>query len=598
MRVLTLFFALSGISLGAVDQYTGCLEGIATALAYLTFNSTDATDYYGNECTNTDVVRSMWAAAKIYCTPKEIEAGAKQLGGYCEEYGSVTLVPYSKVLPILTQSYISSLPVAEYSDIAKATVFNTSVLISKSFYKTAKDTYVLGYFAESWKEQYWYMGGMATIAMSLLVFFSFMWFRVKSYEVFLLIHIALSVVTLVGLYYHTIIFDGEYNPYLWPPVAIWSFDRAARLTRWAYCNLRVKSSSSIINTKASASYISDGDFIRLEIVPGSHILKPGPGQHYFLYQPVTWKGWENHPFTLATYGRIEGSVVNATAGSSPSQIPDAQGAVEKETQVLATDSSSGTPSETDPQSPHHEHSIFHDAVGQQKLIFIVRPFGSWTKRLREQCLKSSTGVITPHIFIEGPYGEHSPLNTYENVVFIVGGTGISGALPYLQEHIKMTANDARSSGADNKLTTLTRDITFVWSTKQASMICDIATHELKPMLGRDDIHIHLHATSREDVRRSLELKNKISSEGAERDLNTSASSSLGDQLGIEYYRPDIRQTILNVINDVDKAGLAGGRIAILTCGPAGMADEARAAVHAALKQGKRGVEYFEETFGW
>ncbi|RMZ81992.1 hypothetical protein DV737_g2339, partial [Chaetothyriales sp. CBS 132003] len=324
--------------------------------------------------------------------------------------------------------------------------------------------------------------------MGLLVFFSFMWFRIKSYEVFLLIHIGLSVIMLVGLYQYV------------------------------------------------------------------------------------------------------------TADSKPDHIPDAQGVVRKEIQVLAAQSSSETPSETDRQSSHHEHPIFHDTVGQQKLTFIVRPFGGWTKRLREQCLKSPTGVITPHIFIEGPYGEHSPLHTYENVVFVVGGTGISGALPYLQEHIKMTANDARPSGTDNKLTTRTRDITLIWSAKQDSMIRDIAVHELKPMLGRNDIHIHLYATSSEDVRRSLEL-NKISSEGAEKNLDTSASSSLGDELGIEYHRPDVRDTIQNVINDVDKAGPAGGRIAILTCGPAGMADAARAAVHAALKQGKRGVEYFEETFG-
>lgn len=36
--------------------------------------------------------------------------------------------------------------------------------------------------------------------MSFLVLFSSMWFRVKSYEIFLLIHIALSVLTLVGLF--------------------------------------------------------------------------------------------------------------------------------------------------------------------------------------------------------------------------------------------------------------------------------------------------------------------------------------------------------------------------------------------------------------
>lgn len=40
------------------------------------------------------------------------------------------------------------------------------------------------------------------------------------------------------------------------------------------------------------------------------------------------------------------------------------------------------------------------------------------------------------------------------------------------------------------------------------------------------------------------------------------------------------------------------RTAVLVCGPAEMADEARMAVHAVLKQGYRDVEYFEESFGW
>ena len=142
MKLLILSLAWSGLSLGAVDEYTGCLGGIETAISYLTFNGTDPEDYYGNLCTNKIVVTSMWAAAKLYCTPKQIEAGVKQFGGYCTEYGGVTLTPYLNVLPVLTDDYIKSLPVAQYSDIGAGTVWNTSVLISRSFYKAARNTYV------------------------------------------------------------------------------------------------------------------------------------------------------------------------------------------------------------------------------------------------------------------------------------------------------------------------------------------------------------------------------------------------------------------------------------------------------------------------
>lgn len=40
----------------------------------------------------------------------------------------------------------------------------------------------------------------ATITMSLLLLFSVSWLRIKFYEVFLVLHIALSVVTLVGCF--------------------------------------------------------------------------------------------------------------------------------------------------------------------------------------------------------------------------------------------------------------------------------------------------------------------------------------------------------------------------------------------------------------
>lgn len=57
-----------------------------------------------------------------------------------------------------------------------------------------------GYFAESWTEKYWYMGGMATIAMSLLLGFSSIFLRKHTYEIFLLLHISMSVLTIVGLF--------------------------------------------------------------------------------------------------------------------------------------------------------------------------------------------------------------------------------------------------------------------------------------------------------------------------------------------------------------------------------------------------------------
>ena len=40
----------------------------------------------------------------------------------------------------------------------------------------------------------------ATVVMSIVCFFSFMWFRRKTYELFLLVHIVLSAVMILGLF--------------------------------------------------------------------------------------------------------------------------------------------------------------------------------------------------------------------------------------------------------------------------------------------------------------------------------------------------------------------------------------------------------------
>ncbi|KAH0842692.1 hypothetical protein FOPE_07590 [Fonsecaea pedrosoi] len=126
MKLLTTFLAL----------------GVETAVDYLTFNLTNPTDYYGNLCTNKVYTISMYAAAKLYCSIREIQAGYDYFNQECQEYGEgLTLVPYSDIEPLLTDEYMKSLTVADYNDYEKGTVFNEPVLITRSYWKTARDTW-------------------------------------------------------------------------------------------------------------------------------------------------------------------------------------------------------------------------------------------------------------------------------------------------------------------------------------------------------------------------------------------------------------------------------------------------------------------------
>lgn len=409
------------------------------------------------------------------------------------------------------------------------------------------------------------MGGMATIAMSLLLGFSTLWLRRRMYEVFLIVHVAFAVLIIVGLFYHTAIFEGEYNGYLWPLVGIWLFDRLARVARLAYCNVRVSFGSRQLLSEAEVRYNKDGHMLELKISPSAQNMRLDAGQHYFIYQSSGWKMWENHPFTLASWTSLRNRVI-----SCERRMPaTASGLVHLAPKSVELSSGISSPTQSD-------NSVV-EAVEPESLVFYVRPYDSWTRRLQASCLKSPTSSISTRMLIEGPYGHRAPLHTFQNVVFIVGGSGITAALPYLQEFI---ANQ-------NSAECLTREVTFVWTLRQAAMVHEIMEQNLRPLLAMDNIKCRFHITSQPFAARPQVEK---------------ADAVPDRTLSIQYEqeRPDICAIVSQVVANVAEAGDWASRVAVFACGPAGMADEARASVHGALKahKGRVNVRYFEESFGW
>jgi Ferric reductase NAD binding domain len=208
-------------------------------------------------------------------------------------------------------------------------------------------------------------------------------------------------------------------------------------------------------------------------------------------------------------------------------------------------------------------------IGSYKLVFYARPYTGWTRHLRDTCINQQGKTINSKILIEGPYGTSAPLHHYENVIFIMGGTGISCAISYLQDHIVKSAAH----------TTKTNNISLVFSAKQLAMIHDITARELGPALARSDVRATFNVTS---PRESPAI--------VDENVTFILGRSTHD-VEIRYGRPDIKAAILGFVGNE-------GSIAVMVCGPPSMADEARAVVHQVLKNGKIGVAYFEETFGW
>ncbi|KAG4440540.1 hypothetical protein IFR05_003956 [Cadophora sp. M221] len=764
--LLHLIFTGALFASSVVANPVDCLEGIVAATGQFIFNATD--DYYNNLCHGELFLTSVYAAAKTYCTLEEIVAGSASVGKTCSEYGFTVLTPYEEFAPKLTDSFIASLPVVSFKDIAINPMRNTSIIVSESLYKTGSDTFsvfvqslvidarygwgvygfwggvlligiitrfvkflahrtpqqdrsldvataeshssphayttaqklwgwaqakvvfppvigthhrrllggftiptrlqtsvVLAYwawsivicavsynifspnlyytpevqawryiadrtavmayanlpvmwmfsgrnniflwatgwefstfnlfhrhvariatlqaaihsigwtvielksgkafYASDWTQQYWYMGGLAMVTMGLIIGTSTIILRRKFYEIFLVLHIVLSIITIVGLFFHTKILVGQYEPYLWPLVAIWCFDRFVRMVRQIYCNLHLKS-GKLSTTSSTVEYIEKANLIILSVTLGSSSLKPKPNQHYFLYQPFKWRGWENHPFTAASWTNVleQTSITDSSQSSTPSS-PLSSSKEENDITVAPLSSSSRTSAPS--------------AQGRVKLTFYVRPStpssSSFTNQLRKRCLSDTSGQPVPtKLLLEGPYGSHESLGHYDNILFITGGTGISAALPYLKSFVKPSVGQRQTN------------VQFIWTTKQARMVNEIFHRELATLPASPNVQVNVFVTEREK-NKSAESTTR-SSDDEEKPVSKEIMS-----LGIKYGRPNLKTLIENMAEEKGK-----GSMAVFLCGPAGMADQARAVVGECLNKGVRRIELVEEVFGW
>lgn len=363
-------------------------------------------------------------------------------------------------------------------------------------------------------------------------------------------------------------------------MVIWCSDRILRLARIVNYKFRAKLSGDVVRgSRSRVAYNPQSDVIRLEIWPANKQVKPDPGVYYYIYQPSTWRGYENHPFTLGAWSStIADGATNSRSvfgGKEPESV---------DTQVSATNSLTSSPesSQTHLLTPYQTSESYQSS----SLIFWVRPYDGWTKRLRDECLRSPAGVAHPSLLLEGPYGHSAPSHTYDTILLLAGGTGIASAVPYILDHITRSSN--------HQSRTRTTKIHLVWTARQKAFIEDVCNEELASALGRDDLNVSFYATQPpSDVETSVLFEDLPSPMSPL--LQNMSRSKRRESIEIAHHRPDIRSVVLRTAREED---IVAARTAVLVCGPAGMADEARAAVHEAMRAGCRGLDYFEEAFGW
>lgn len=378
-----------------------------------------------------------------------------------------------------------------------------------------------GYIAEEWKELYWRTGVFATVFMALLMPLSMLPLRRYWYEIFLIVHILVAAALLPLLWYHVAIWDGAYDPFLWACIAIWAFDRLARFVR-----LNVLSYNAFKGQNAVATLTgNEHGLIRLTVNTPFKI-SPKAGQYFFLYNPISLTPWENHPFTLASWEQEEGST---------------------------------------------------------KLHFLIAVQSGATRRLRRKLKEDQPTPMK--VLLEGPYGHSEPVERYEHVMFIAGGSGVTAVLPYIQRL---------------KTNLLTRSVTVIWSVKNNAYASDVLSTEL----ANCGAEVFVHVTEEEQPAvATLKQGEQPLAEAAEGsgsgEKNENKSTSDGSANTIMVGRP----VMADLVAGATRRLVGSERLAVVSCGPAAMMDDLRKAIGEIYGQGEgqvngSAVDYYEELFSW
>ncbi|ODQ65218.1 hypothetical protein NADFUDRAFT_83263 [Nadsonia fulvescens var. elongata DSM 6958] len=165
--------------------------------------------------------------------------------------------------------------------IARAAMFHAFVhSIGYSMWCSRKGSY-----NSNLHDVYFLAGVIATVFCGALWIQSFAIFRRHTYELFLVVHILLAIGFLVTIWYHCV--DLGWMGYVYCSIAIWAFDRLARLVRIAWGGLIIKSKFQMY---------SNGTF-RVDL-PVQSRWGYYPGCHIYLYVLNSKKFWQSHPFTV------------------------------------------------------------------------------------------------------------------------------------------------------------------------------------------------------------------------------------------------------------------------------------------------------------
>lgn len=236
--------------------------------------------------------------------------------------------------------------------------------------------------------------------------------RRKFYELFVVVHVPVSIALLGLLFWHCHNYLTSWH-YLWATTAIWLASYVFRLLYLNWTNpFRI---SWGVGEEAAVTVLED-NAVKVTIPTQ---VRWKPGQYIYLRMPGV-SFFENHPFTIAS---------------------------------LCSDD---YPSEYGEQ--------------YRDMVVVFRPFGGFTKKVLDSALDHGPWW-TYRAFIDGPYGgmRRSP-DSFEHVVLVAGGTGITAVVSHLLDLIKRMRDGKAVTKSIHLIWALKRPETMEWF-KEELRIC-------------------------------------------------------------------------------------------------------------------------------
>jgi hypothetical protein len=379
------------------------------------------------------------------------------------------------------------------------------------------------------KIPYWYWGVIGTIFFSLFLPFSALPFRKIMYEAFLILHICLSVLALVGSWYHIwYLYEDSSGFEIWLIIAMvfWVYERVIRIVRVSRHGVK----------RAYVTRIDD-KYLRVDIPDvDAH------GHCYVYFPTLTWRVWENHPFSVMPISH--GPPIAQGADSSSSSQTDL------ESKNVLSSSEAVTSKEAGHMTSTTQPLTQPTKKARPGATLFVQTLKGFTAKLAK---KADTGIGIP-VLIECSYGHadsshFSPTTEHPNTLVIAGGVGIAGVLSALQAPLSLFAGHTGSTK-------------LYWGIKQRGLV-----DEVKNIIVGEK-------TCEEDEGRGQAAKWG----------HVEAHVSVGERM-------DVKQVLTN---EIEKAE---GGTTVVVCGPDGMCDDARYVCAALARHGAK-IRYIEEAFSW